>query len=162
MSLPYEEPAVTTPLHEHLAQAPAQRELSFEARALQAEASPAKTLRVREDAARLEGLLRTAWIGGMPWMSATQIGGRLGWSERRVREAASESLAIASGPGSPGYALAEAATPEALMHIGNAMKSQGERMFARGQRFVTAALLRTKAAEITAPVTSHQPPVTSL
>jgi len=162
MSLNYEDPAVTTPLHEHLAQAPAQRELSFEAAALQAEASPAKTLRVREDAARLEGLLRTAWIGGMPWMSAAQIGGRLGWNERRVRDAASESLAIASGPGSPGYALAEAATPEALMHIGNAMKSQGERMFARGQRFVTAALLRTKAAEITAPVTSHQPPVTSL
>lgn len=154
MSLSYDEPAVTVSLEEHLghvlpASAPVQAELSFEP-------SPAKRQRMREDAAALEALLHEAWKTGLPWMSAAQIGGRLGWNERRVRDAASESLAVASGPGSPGYALAEASTPELLMHIGNALKSQAERMFARGQRLVTAATLRMKAAEVTAPATEEK------
>lgn len=147
---PYEDTPVITPLAEHLGNAecappprnPVQTELSFDP-------GPVKRRRLQADAASLETLLREAWHGGMPWMSAAQIGARLGWNERRVRDAASESHAVASGPGSPGYALAEAATPDLLMHIGNAMKAQADRMFARGQRFVTAALLRMKAAEIT-------------
>lgn len=110
----------------------------------------AKVLRARADVPVLEACLRAAALRCMPWMNAREIitalaaDGHGVWPDKRVRDAASESLAVASGPGSPGYALAECATPEQLMHIGAALCSQAGRMFARGQRLRTAATLRMK------------------
>lgn len=104
----------------------------------------------------LESLLAAAAKRGMPWMTAAQVvnaaAANLGldWNDRDVRDFASASRAVASAPGTPGYALAEALPPEKLAHVAAALMSQGRVMFRRGARLQRIAALKHRTAELLA------------
>jgi len=94
------------------------------------------------------GLLR-----GRGWVTARQLRElRPEWTERFIRALASASgTRVVSGPGTPGYILAEGITDEQLeqlQHAGRSMVSQGRDMARRGIRFLRLHALRSKAAQV--------------
>jgi hypothetical protein len=58
-----------------------------------------------------------------------------GWTERRVRLAASAEPEILSFPGSPGYKLTRDATPEEIHRAVDTLQSQARVMFSRAQGY---------------------------
>jgi hypothetical protein len=58
-----------------------------------------------------------------------------GWTERRVRLAASVEPEILSFPGSPGYKLTGDATPEEIHRAVDTLQSQARCMFVRAQAY---------------------------
>lgn len=68
------------------------------------------------------------------WMTALQIGVALGWSDRKVRQVASDCDRVISYPGSPGYKLVGRCTAEEYRHYRNAMRRQAREMIGRVMR----------------------------
>ena len=60
-------------------------------------------------------------------------------NKRWIRELASRSEWILSGPGSPGYKHIEHCTPEEIKHFKNALISQGKDMIRRGIKIARSA-----------------------
>ncbi|MDR2673898.1 MAG: hypothetical protein LBC18_03275 [Opitutaceae bacterium] len=58
-----------------------------------------------------------------------------GWTERRVRMAASADPELLSFPGSPGYKLTRDATPEEIHRAVDTLQSQARVMFARATTY---------------------------
>lgn len=73
----------------------------------------------------------SAYLRGVGWMTAEQIGVALGWSDRRVRRAASLSDEIISWPGSPGYKHLQDCTREEYDRFRAATRHQAREMIAR-------------------------------
>lgn len=117
--------------------------------------TPEKLAQRRRHVAVLEALL--AARTQQPWMTRREIAAHvlaahgLVWTEREVRILAGMSDAIASAPGSPGYAYAALLPWETLMHLGQAKKSQARVMFRSGVKLTQVALLKKKTAELLAP-----------
>jgi hypothetical protein len=65
------------------------------------------------------------------WMTALQIGDALGWSDRKVRQVASDCDRVISYPGSPGYKVITRCTTEEYRHYRNAMRRQARVMIGR-------------------------------
>lgn len=109
---------------------------------------------------QIETLLRAAALRGMPWVSCGQLVNEaqaaLGvvWTARKVRTFASASLAVASAPGSAGYALASALDAAALQHVADALISAARKMLRRGLRLRRAAGAKFAAEKLTAPLPS--------
>ncbi len=88
-------------------------------------------------------LLLALLVAEHRWMTRREIAACLGWSERRIRDAASASRGeILSGPGSPGYRATRGATHEdmracwCLLSQAQAMKERGQQVavvWERGQ-----------------------------
>lgn len=68
------------------------------------------------------------------WMTALQIGVALGWSDRKVRQVASDCDRVISYPGSPGYKIVTRCTAEEYRHYRNAMRAQARVMIGRVMR----------------------------
>ena len=106
------------------------------------------------DVALLETILKARTA--MPWMTRAQIAAHVlsvhhrEWSERYVRVLASESRAIASAPGTPGYAFADLLPVEQLAHAAAALISQGRAMMKRGIHLRRAVALKAKASGVLA------------
>jgi hypothetical protein len=120
------------------------------------EERPPEGADVTRDVALLESILRARTA--MPWMTRKQIAEHvrhvhgIAWSERYVRTLASASKAVASAPGSRGYAFADLLPVEQLAHVAAALISQGRAMMRRGIHFRQAAALKHKTAEMLAVV----------
>ncbi len=71
------------------------------------------------------------FLRGKDWLSRAQISAATGWDERKVRELASESDAVISFPGSPGYKLLAACTREEYERYRLARRSQARDMIAK-------------------------------
>lgn len=71
------------------------------------------------------------WLRGRGWLTAEQIHLALGWSDRRVRKAASQSDEVISWPGSPGYKLLADCTREEYDRFRNATRHQAREMLGR-------------------------------
>ncbi len=71
------------------------------------------------------------YLFGQDWMTALQIGVALGWSDRRVRKAASGSAEIISYPGSPGYKLVRHCTKAEYLRFRDATRHQAREMIGR-------------------------------
>jgi hypothetical protein len=81
---------------------------------------------VAQDAAALVECLH-----GRGWLTADALCIALGWSDRRVRKAASSSDEVISYPGSPGYKLLRECTREEYDRFRNVTKHQAREMIAR-------------------------------
>lgn len=82
-----------------------------------------------EDPGTLVDLLR-----GKGWLTAEQLGLALGWSDRRVRKAASQSDEVISYPGSPGYKLLKDCTQEEYRRFRDVTRHQAREMIGRVMR----------------------------
>jgi hypothetical protein len=71
------------------------------------------------------------WLRGKGWLTAEQLGLALGWSDRRVRKAASQSDEVISYPGSPGYKLLSECTREEYDRFRNVTRHQAREMIGR-------------------------------
>jgi hypothetical protein len=71
------------------------------------------------------------------WTTAAALMSALppGWTERRVRMAASAEPEILSFPGSPGYKLTRDATPEEIHRAVDTLTAQARGMFARANLY---------------------------
>lgn len=119
-------------------------------------------LNLRTEAARdvnadsvqeLCGLLRgRGWVKADALLALRSEWPRGEAGRRFIRKLASASgTRVVSGPGTPGYILAEEIPDEQLeqlLHAGRSMKSQGREMFRRGVRFLRLHALRSKAAQL--------------
>jgi hypothetical protein len=78
-----------------------------------------------------------ARIGPGGWASAKELIARLppGWTERRVRMAASAEPRILAFPGSPGYKLFAAAAPGEIIRAIDTLHAQAKNMAARAQAY---------------------------
>lgn len=66
------------------------------------------------------------------WLTAAEIGAKLGISDRAVRKVASAACpAVVSFPGSPGYKLWKLCTVDEIGHCIEAFESQGKDMIKR-------------------------------
>jgi len=74
------------------------------------------------------------FLRGKGWMTAQQLGVALGWSDRRVRKAASQSDAVISYPGSPGYKLLSDCTRDEYDRFRNVTRHQAREMIGRVMR----------------------------
>lgn len=81
---------------------------------------------VNEDPGTLVDYLR-----GKGWMTADQIGVALGWSDRRVRKAASAGEEVLSYPGSPGYKLLHDCSPDEYQRFRDVTRHQAREMLGR-------------------------------
>ena len=86
----------------------------------------ATAAQVEQDRADLVAFLR-----GKGWLTADALCIALGWSDRRVRKAASTSDEVISYPGSPGYKLLEECTREEYDAFRNVTLHQADEMKAR-------------------------------
>lgn len=93
------------------------------------------------DSADLAAVLR-----GKGWLTAEALGVALGWSDRRVRKAASSSDEVISYPGSPGYKLLEECTREEYDAFRNVTLHQADEMKARVVRADRRFFARTAPA----------------
>jgi hypothetical protein len=87
---------------------------------------PAAADQVAQDAADLVEVLR-----GQGWLTADALCIATGWSDRRVRKAASASDQVISYPGSPGYKLLQDCTREEYDAFRNVTLHQAKEMQAR-------------------------------
>lgn len=71
------------------------------------------------------------YLRGKGWMTAEQIGVGLGWSDRRVRRAASQSDEVISYPGSPGYKLLRDCTKDEYHRYRDVTRHQAREMIGR-------------------------------
>ena len=71
------------------------------------------------------------FLQGKGWMSAEQISAKTGWSDRRVRQLASESDDIISSPGIRGYKLLSAATQDEYLRYRSGRRNQAREMIAK-------------------------------
>lgn len=79
-----------------------------------------------DDVERLLGAL------GDRWVTASDLGLALGWSDRKVRAVAAAAMPhVVSYPGSPGYRLFQHCTIEEINHCIEAFESQGSDMLKR-------------------------------
>lgn len=74
------------------------------------------------------------FLRGKGWLTAEQIGLALGWADRRVRRAASQSDEVISYPGSPGYKLLKDCTQEEYHRYRNVTRHQAREMIGRVMR----------------------------
>jgi len=82
-----------------------------------------------------------ARLQGAGWVSAADLAGRLGdgWSDRKVRAAARAAApGVVSFPGSRGYKLWAACTPEEILHAIDAFESQARDMQQRAHLYQSA------------------------
>lgn len=68
------------------------------------------------------------------WTTAAVITVDLGIGDRRIRALAAQSNQIVSGPGCPGYKHIRNTTPDEIKKTVSKLKSQGRKMWQRGQR----------------------------
>lgn len=135
MSLPYDEPAVSVPIEEHLGHV-------------------LPRTKPQRDADAILDLLRSQWDAGrLPWVNAAEIVRAL-WPElaeeakdledgkRRVRKAVETTMLIVSAPGSHGYALRARISPEQEVEACNARLSQARKNFKKAWRARKEALAR--------------------
>jgi 23S rRNA A2030 N6-methylase RlmJ len=71
------------------------------------------------------------FLAGKGWLTADALCIALGWSDRRVRKAASASDEVISYPGSPGYKLLRDCTREEYDRFRNVTLHQADEMKAR-------------------------------
>lgn len=79
-------------------------------------------------------LLLSTLKGQKQWMTAEQIGFLLGWSDRTVRDVASECVEVVSRPGGDGYMLEVLAPEDEFNHCINALFAQARAMIGRAVR----------------------------
>lgn len=86
-----------------------------------------------DKSAELE-LLLSYLLGRTTWTTASVIAVDLGMSDRKIRDLASSSDQVASAPGTPGYKHLRNCTPDEISAAVAKLKSQGRKMWKRGQR----------------------------
>jgi hypothetical protein len=74
------------------------------------------------------------FLRGKGWLTAEQLGLALGWSDRRVRKAASQSDQVISYPGSPGYKLIGDCSKDEYLRYRNVTRHQAREMIGRVMR----------------------------
>lgn len=85
------------------------------------------------------------------WLTAAEIGAKLGISDRAVRKIASAACpAVVSFPGSPGYKLWALCTVEEIGHCIEAFESQGKDMIKRAVTYRQAYHRRYRTAPTSA------------
>ena len=71
------------------------------------------------------------YLAGKDWKSAIEIGVALGWSDRKVRQVASDCDDVISYPGSPGYKLRKSASDQEYQLFRASRRAQARMMIAK-------------------------------
>ena len=90
--------------------------------------------RSADDQAKADAAALVEFLHDKGWMTAEQLGIALGWSDRRVRKAASTSDEVISYPGSPGYKLLRDCTQDEYHRYRNVTRHQAREMIGRVMR----------------------------
>ncbi len=96
-----------------------------------------------ETVAELKGLLRKR--AGITAEGLRAL--RPAWDDRHIREMASSTLEIVSGPGTQGYTLFDEAEDAEVERAARKLMSQGRKMFRKGAGYLRKLALRKKLRE---------------